>query len=152
MLRTIIAALILSVILDSLAMGATASAQAPGLVVLLASDQPAYPAGAPASFTIAVDNPTDAPVTVTFPSSQNYDIAVSDGTREVWRWSADRVFASVIKDRTFQPGVTLLGRETWDWRDASGAPLPPGSYRIAGSLATSPPRSGNSLLVDVGLR
>jgi hypothetical protein len=149
MLRSLIAALLLSLLPDSIGAGATAAAQAPSLVVLLASDQPVYQVGTAASFTIAVDNPTDAPVTVTFPSAQLYDVAVSDGTREVWRWSADRVFASVLKDRTFQPGVTLLGRESWDWRDSTGAPLASGSYRIVGNVATSPPRGGNVLLVEL---
>jgi hypothetical protein len=152
MLRSMIVAVLLSLAPDAVASSAATTAQAPNLVVLVASDQPSYPVGTAATFTIAVDNPTDAPVSVTFSSSQLYDIAVSDGQREVWRWSADRMFAQVLSDRTFPPGVTLLGRERWDWRDATGAPLPPGSYRVVGTLATSPPRNGNVLLVEAGGR
>jgi hypothetical protein len=152
MFRSILAALLLSLVPHAAGPTASSAAQTPNLVLLLASDQSAYLVGSTATFTLAVDNRGDTPLTATFSSSQLYDLVVSDGTREVWRWSADKMFATVIRDRTFPPGVTLLGRETWDWRDASGAALPPGSYRVVGSLATSPPREGNVLLVDLNAR
>jgi hypothetical protein len=88
------------------------SAQSAELVLLVASAQPSAHEGATTTFTIAVDNPGQAPVTRTFPSSQLYDLVVSTGEREVWRWSADRMFAMALSERTFPPGVTLLGRET----------------------------------------
>jgi hypothetical protein len=122
---------------------ASQSAQPPPLVVLLASDRPAYQPGATVAFTLAVDNRGSASVMATLPSGQRYDIAVFAGETEVWRWSANRAFPAVIMEPEFPPGVTLLGRETWDWRDNGGASLPPGTYRVVGSLATSPPRAGN---------
>lgn len=120
-------------------------AAAPVPVVMLASDRPAYELGATATFTIAVDNPSDAPITLTFPSAQRFDVVVlaEDGQTEVWRWSGDRFFAAAVTERSFPPGLTLLGRESWDWRDQSGAPIQPGTYQVVGSLATSPPRAGN---------
>src|SRR6266498_1498596 len=63
-----------------------ACAQTPGLVVLLATDASEYGDGATVSFTVAVDNSGDAPVTVTFPSAQLFDIVVRTEEREVWRW------------------------------------------------------------------
>jgi hypothetical protein len=116
----------------------------------VATDQPSYQLGAIATFSLAVDNPSDVPLTMTFPSAQLYDLSVLKGDQEVWRWSDERMFATVLTDRTFPPGVTLLGRETWDWHGGDGAPLPPGTYRVVGSLATSPPRLGNNL--DLSLR
>ena len=122
----------------------------PSLVLLLASDQPAYGQGGAATFTIAVDNRGSAPAGLTFPSAQVYDVVVLAGETEVWRWSGDRFFTAALTERTFPPGLTLLGRESWDGRDQSGAPLPPGSYRAVGSLATSPPRSGNAVELQLG--
>jgi hypothetical protein len=114
---------------------------------MLATDAPAYATGVPATFTVAVDNRSDVPVALTFPSAQVFDIVVLAEQREVWRWSADRDFAQAEVDRTFPPGVTLLGRVAWEWRDSSGTPLPPGAYQIQGSLATALRQPGNVLLV-----
>jgi Intracellular proteinase inhibitor len=129
---------------------ATAQPAPPTLTILLASDHPAYGPGMPALFTLAVDNPTEAPISVTFPSAQTYDIAVLlDGT-EVWRSSAGLAFAAVLVERSFPPGVTLLGRERWAWLDTSGTPLSPGTYRVIGTLTTAPPQSGNTVEITLG--
>lgn len=128
---------------------ASQPAQPLPLVVLLASDQSTYPPGAMATFTLAIDNPGAAPVAATLPSGQRYEIVVLAGDVEVWRWSANRAFPAVIMEPEFAPGVTLLGRETWDWRDNAGNPLPPGTYRVVGSLATNPPRTGNPVEVTL---
>src|SRR5262249_3322870 len=112
-----------------------ALADSPGLTLVLATDAPEYVGGAPVTFTVAVDNRGDAPVTVVFPSAKLFDIVVLAVQQEVWRWSADRDFAQVETERTFPPGVTLLDRVTWEWRDASGVRLQPGVYQVQGSLA-----------------
>ena len=124
-----------------------AGAQAPALVLLLATDASEYGPGAAVSFTVAVDNASDAPVTVTFPSAQLFDIVVSAEQRDVWHWSGERDFAQAEVERSFPPGVTLLGHTTWDLRDASGAPLPAGLYQVQGMLATAPRQPGNVLLM-----
>jgi uncharacterized protein (DUF58 family) len=126
-----------------------AVAEPPSLVLMLATDVPAYPAGAPVTFTVAVDNRGDAPVTLVFPSAQLFDIAVLAEQREVWRWAADRDFAQAETERTFPTGLTLLGRVTWDWRDSSGVTLRPGVYQVQGTLATVPRQPGNLLLVEL---
>ncbi len=113
------------------------------VVVLLASDQATYQRGSSVTFTIAADTPGPDPTTLTFGSGQRYDIAVMLGETEVWRWSNDRAFTAVYGEASFRPGLTLLGRETWDWRDNTGAWLQPGTYRIIGSIASSPPQQGN---------
>ena len=95
------------------------------------------------TFTLAVDNPSQTTVTATFPSAQAYDIVVLSGDAEVWRWSAGYAFAAALSERSFPPGLTLLGRETWDLHDAGGAPLPPWTYRVVGSVASAPPLDSN---------
>jgi hypothetical protein len=119
------------------------------LVLLLATDRPSYGPGSPVIFTIAVDNPSTAPVTVAFSSAQLYDIAVRAGGSEVWRWSDGRAFAAALTERDFPPGVTLLGRERWDRHDAVGVALPSGQYQIVGTLTTVPPASGNVLALTL---
>jgi len=145
-LRIVVLAIV-AILVTLLVWPLPAGAQTPGLVLLLATDAPEYEPGATVSFTVAVDNPTDAPVTVTFPSAQLFDITVSAEQGEVWRWSAERDFAQAEVERTFPSGVTLLGRTTWDLRDASNTPLPAGLYQIQGALATAPRQQGNVLLV-----
>jgi hypothetical protein len=74
---------------------------------------------------------------------------VRAGDVEVWRWSADRDFAQVESEQAMAPGLTLLGRVTWDWRDATGAPLAPGAYRLVGSMSGTPPVEGNVLFIEL---
>lgn len=124
----------------------------PAVVVLMASDRTTYQAGESVTFTLAVDNPGSAETTLTFSSGQSYDVVVMAGEAEVWRWSNGRGFIQVIREIPFQPGVTLVGRETWDGRDNAGVPLPPGSYRAVGSLATIPPQTGNVLELTLRAR
>jgi intracellular proteinase inhibitor BsuPI len=128
---------------------ASQSSQPPPLVMLLATDQSSYQPGATVTFSLAVDNPGPVPVRATLPSGQRYDLAVFAGEAEVWRWSADRDFADAEAERSFSPGVTLLGHVTWEWRDTAGAPLPPGTYRVVGELTATPPRTGNVLQISL---
>lgn len=125
--------------------------QTPPLIVLLASDQPAYEQGAVATFTLAVDNPSSAPVTLSFSSGQIYDIVAYSGETEVWRWSVGQAFPTVLYERTFPPGLALLGRESWDLRDQAGASLPSGTYRVVASLSTTQPWTGNAVEVKLSV-
>jgi hypothetical protein len=149
MMRGMILALVLTLAVLPGETRAAQSSQPPPLVVLLASDQSVYQVGATVTFSLAVDNPGAAPVKATLPSGQRYDIVVFAGEAEVWRWSANRAFPAVIMEPEYPSGVSLLGRETCDWRDNTGALLPPGTYRVVGSLTTSPPRVGNAVEITL---
>lgn len=121
------------------------------LVLLVATDRPTYQAGSTVTMTVAVDNPGPTDVTATFSSGQVYDLVVSQGQREVWRASAGQGFTQALVDRSFPPGLTMLGRTTWEWRAEDGSTVPAGAYRLEGRLATIPPQTGNVLeLVLVG--
>jgi hypothetical protein len=144
----LIVLLYLSGLADAAPSAATAGGS--GLVLLLASDAPVYSAGTPVQFTLAVDNPGQASVTVAFPSAQLYEIVVFTDQRETWRWSADRAFADMELERAFPPGLTLLGREVWESRDPTGAPLSPGTYQAVASLATAAPQPrGNGVAINL---
>ena len=118
-------------------------AQAVPITLLLAAEPARSGTRDPVTFVLALDNPGSADATFTFRSGQVYDIVVLSGDVEVWRWSNGMMFGAMLTDRTYVPGVTLLGRERWDWRDANGAPVPPGRYRAVASLVTNPPSTGN---------
>ena len=128
---------------------ATAQSAPPTLTILVASDHPTYGPGSAALFTLAVDNPTETPITMTFPSAQTYDLVVYSGETEVWRSSAGSAFAAALTERIYPPGVTLLGRERWGWLDTGGTPLPPGTYRVVGTLTAMAPLSGNAVVITL---
>ena len=119
--------------------------QVPAVTLLLATDRAISKTRDPVTFVLALDNASDRDVVLTFSSSQVYDILVTSGDVAQWSWAADRGFGQVITERTYPPGVTLLGRETWSWHDLTGKPVPPGLYRALPSLLTIPPQTGNTI-------
>ena len=50
---------------------------------------------------------------LTFASGQQYDFWVTDGDKEIWRWSEDRVFTQAIEERTLGPQESLTLAESW---------------------------------------
>ena len=64
-------------------------------------------------FSLAVTNAAAAPVELRFNTAQRYDFAVLDGTREVWRWSADRGFGQALGTEVLAPGETRTWSEAW---------------------------------------
>ena len=82
---------------------------------VLASSLDVNVSGAVVRFVFHVTNRADRKVELTFPSGQRYDFAVldSDG-REVWRWSADRMFTQSLQTRLLDPNETLTADERWN--------------------------------------
>jgi hypothetical protein len=99
----------------------------------------AIPAGAPITLVVTVRNRADAPRTLTLPTSQTHDCIVFADEREVWRWSAGRVFAQVLTELTLAPGETRAFSVAWSARDRAGAPLPAGRYRAVGLVPAEGP-------------
>lgn len=85
-------------------------------------------------FTLAVTNPTGAPLAFTFPSGQTYDFVVrpEGAGAEVWRWSADKGFTQAVQTLTLAPGAT--------WTFGVGWTPPPGArgrFAAIGRLVSS---------------
>jgi hypothetical protein len=79
------------------------------------------------AITVAVRDP----MTLYYPTSQRYDLAVIDSEgQEVWRWSRDRAFAQVTADVLLEANEMLSFVETWDQRDNDGEQVPLGNYQI----------------------
>jgi len=95
----------------------------------------AFSARDPVTLIVTIRNRSDAPRTLTLPTSQTHDCIVYAGNdKEVWRWSAGRMFAQVITEQTFTPGESRTIAVRWDLTDPKGAPLPPGDYRAVGLI------------------
>jgi hypothetical protein len=81
-------------------------------------------------FVLQVTNVSESPVRLEFTSGQTHDFAVRAGDREVWRWSADRMFTQALHSRVVAPGETLT--YTAAWRPDRGRT---GEHTVVGSLA-----------------
>jgi hypothetical protein len=106
------------------------SAAAPGVSVRVAADKAVYAQGEPIQLTLEVVNHGAQPVTLRFPTAQRYDVVVREPQgRQVWRWSADQMFAQVLGEETL---AAAGGRLTY--RVAVREPLPAGRYAVIGSV------------------
>ena len=88
--------------------------------------------GSTLRFTLEVTNVGRKNVELTFPDGQTHDFAVLDGAgREVYRWSADRMFTQSVQNRTIEGGETLHIAEH------ATPTLPPGSYVAVATLRST---------------
>jgi hypothetical protein len=69
-------------------------------------------------FTLRMNNIAGRPAELTFPTGKQYDFWVTRGSREVWRWSDDRLFTQAVEKRTIGPQDTLSLSESWVAKDA----------------------------------
>lgn len=63
--------------------------------------------------TIRLLNNSGRPATLTFPSSQRYDFWITSGAREVWRWSAGRMFAQDVTHQELAGQTGASFAESW---------------------------------------
>jgi hypothetical protein len=83
--------------------------------------------GASVSVQLALVNEGPRDVTVTFTSSQRFDLVVKDAAgHEVFRWSAGMLFAQVIQDAKLRAGGRIEDELAWN------ADVLPGTYGIVG--------------------
>lgn len=106
------------------------SGESSGLKTTLTADKPAYAPGDPIIFTLRVVNATAKPVRLTFRTAQRFDVVMQDGQgREVWRWSARRLFAQVLGQETLGPsGGEFVARATAEGK------FSPGTYTVKGVI------------------
>lgn len=77
----------------------------PAFTVSLATDKPAYQPGQPIRIAFEVTSRGDKAVRLDFSNAQRFDVTIADEAgREVWRWSAGRMFAQML-------GQEILGAE-----------------------------------------
>ena len=79
-----------------------------------------------------ITNGTSKKIELTFPNGQTHDFYILDSTgREVWRWSAGRMFTQSVQNRLIDAGGTVSYAESWN------GPLPPGEYTAVAVLLSS---------------
>lgn len=99
----------------------------------LATDVPTYKAGENTAMLARVTLHVTQPVTLTFPSSQNSDLRITNEKGEsVYVWSADKLFAQVFREEKIGPG-----ERNWVMEVPLGN-LAPGRYTAEGWLTTQP--------------
>ena len=92
------------------------------------------PGAVSATFRLQVNSPT--PLTLAFPSGQEYDLALIDSTGiTIWTWSATRTFLQALHQRI----VTDEWSETVEipWPSAPGGGLQPGDYTVRATVTAS---------------
>lgn len=81
-------------------------------------------------FVLQVTNTTGSEIDLTYPTGQSFDFVVSDAAgREVWRWSADRMFTQAVREEELAAGETLTYSAAW-----AAAGQPAGDYSVLGTL------------------
>ncbi|HEX8361353.1 MAG TPA: BsuPI-related putative proteinase inhibitor [Longimicrobium sp.] len=84
----------------------------------LVSSLQVEPAADSVSLVLQVTNPTTSAVRLSYTSGMTHDFAVREGTRELWRWSADRSFVQSLVSISLPAGETRT--YTAVWRPAPG--------------------------------
>jgi len=74
---------------------------------------------------MAVSNEGKESVPLRFRTSQRHDFVVRRGKEEVWRWSADQAFLTVVEEEELEPGRSYVFSELLP-------ELPPGDYVVEG--------------------
>ncbi len=80
------------------------------------------------SFAIEVTNATGKRVELNFPDGRTHEFVVLDTAgREVWRWSAGRLFTQAMQNRLLDAHDSAIYRERW-------LPNAPGQYTLVAQL------------------
>ena len=92
--------------------------------------------GETVELALNVANAADRRVELSFPSGQTHDLAVLDAAgREVWRWSAGRLFTSTVQTKLLAAGESVTYGQRWAPEGRSGtytvvATLHSGNYPV----------------------
>lgn len=94
-------------------------------------------------FAFDLRNVADQPLELTFATSQETEVVLSQGGVEKYRWSSDTSFTQSIKTVALQPGE-IYGVVVNDTLD-----VPPGRYDLTASLTATASVGGQEVLVPV---
>jgi len=95
------------------------------------------------TFRHTVENTGPEDRTLTFSSSQSFDIEVrSLGGELLWRWSHDKYFMTVMWSIPLAAGESHAGETEWDLKGNDAGLLAPGVYWCRFSITCSPRRPG----------
>ncbi|MFH0803323.1 MAG: carboxypeptidase regulatory-like domain-containing protein [bacterium] len=128
-------------------------------LVTVCTDKSTYSVGENVQITLDLLNYSTTPITLHFPTSQQYDFVLTPGSGglmdysddisfefvsmkskadDLWRWSNGQTFAQVQTDLTVQPGENLIYTINWDQKDNSGQQIASGAYNLDGIITANP--------------
>ena len=107
------------------------------LELALSTDRKEYNPGDPVDLTFTVTNKGSEKKTLRFVSGKQYDFTVSQSGREIWHWSAGKVFIMVLTSKELSPGQSLKYSAIWHQGDDRGQEVAPGTYDIKAELTTT---------------
>jgi hypothetical protein len=96
--------------------------------LVLSATKGVYAQGEPLELTLEVVNRNPRPVTLGFRTSQRYDLLIQNAQgQEVWRWSAERMFAQMLGQEVLSPNGGKL-----TYHVVMRENIPRGSYTAIG--------------------
>lgn len=104
-------------------------------------------------FELTIKNNQELPLYFEFPSSQYYEITVTDASgHEVYRYSKGRFFLQALQTITIEHGQTYRKVENWDYK-VNGKRVPAGKYTVTAALLprklNDKPLSNKQTLVSI---
>ncbi|MDF2787413.1 MAG: hypothetical protein K0S80_511 [Neobacillus sp.] len=85
-------------------------------------------------FELLIKNNEETPLHFEFPTSQYYEITVTDQTgQEVYRYSKGRFFLQALQTIRIDPHQTFRKVEIWDYK-VNGKRVPAGQYTVTATL------------------
>ncbi|HEY3316176.1 MAG TPA: BsuPI-related putative proteinase inhibitor, partial [Bacillota bacterium] len=96
----------------------------------VSTNKTAFPLGEAVNFTFTVKNNNTAPVTIIFPTAQQYDLIVTLNNSAVWQWSLGQAFGQTVTEMTLAAGQTVTYAATWGQLSSAGQAVAAGQYAI----------------------
>jgi hypothetical protein len=103
-----------------------------GLALTVSFEEPLR-TGHPVTWHLEVENRGHDALTLRFSSGKDGDVALVQGGREVYRWSAGRLFSQALREVPLGAGA----RHTFRLEDR-GLTVPAGAYEVVGELTSDP--------------
>jgi hypothetical protein len=108
------------------------SASDNGLTLSVSFDEPLR-TGKAVTWALGVENRAQAAVTLRFSSGKDGDVSLRREGREVYRWSAGRLFSQALREVTLAPG------DSHDFRlEERSLGLAAGGYELVAELGSDP--------------
>ncbi len=116
-----------------------------GLQLSLSTNGTAYQSGELIHIRFTMVNQTGTPVRLEFTNAQRFDVSIGDAHgNEVWRWSAGRMFATVMGHETMGLDDPRLAYEA-----VFRGSLAPGTYQVRAWLTDVSRRFSSTLGIEV---
>ncbi|UOY93974.1 BsuPI-related putative proteinase inhibitor [Ectobacillus sp. JY-23] len=91
----------------------------------------ARPQGSQLEVRLILTNTSENRLIMTFPSSQQFEVIISAKERQVYKYSADKMFSQALTKVELEPGETKVWKAVWKY-DIPGAKEK--SYKVLAEL------------------